>query len=224
MSYLLAARYVMERAEASETQNEVGLPTAYLQRHAFELALKHVLGMAVEIAADESWLAALRLNAHADRPTRRDVPFVHQLGSLVRQVDVALAAIQYDPMPNAFTLMAERLVEAEQHEPTRLRYPEIRPKGGQVVVGFPHSVMLAVGETQQQLELLFEEHLTYQGHEVDDVNVNLMTDLCYHCMSLDQSILASCHWNDSSGKRRPEAPCRRLADRDTSALTRRRMV
>jgi hypothetical protein len=43
LSYLLAARYVLDRATEAKTLNEIALPVAYLQRHAFELALKQIV-------------------------------------------------------------------------------------------------------------------------------------------------------------------------------------
>lgn len=83
LSYLLAALHVIEQGEAEHRLNEVALPAAYLQRHAFEVALKDLIEIALVIKADEAWVAILKDDAKGKRPRQAEVPFIHDVVKLV---------------------------------------------------------------------------------------------------------------------------------------------
>jgi len=182
LSYLFAARHVLEGAERERRLNEVALPAAYLQRHALEVALKDTIGTAFAIKRDEGWLEGLKRDPKARPASPREIPFTHDLKRLLGILREALAAIGFGDVPAQIVALAERLGAVEQFEPTRFRYLTL--KGG--ARSFPEPVLLLVGETQDLLEALFEGVFTYQGTEPDE---NLVTSLAHEGMALDQAIL-----------------------------------
>ncbi len=183
LSYLLAARHVLEAGERERRVNEVALPAAYLQRHAFEVALKDVIETARVLKTDEDWLNALKADPKARRSKPEEVPFVHAFDQLLALLREALAAISFGEPPKEVVDTVARLRATEGHEPSRLRYLTVR-RGER---SFPGSVTLRVGETQDLLEHVFERVFAYQGTEV--VEENLVTSLAHEGMALDQAIL-----------------------------------
>jgi hypothetical protein len=183
LSYLLAARHVIEKGVVESRLNDVALPVAYLQRHAFEVALKNVLETAYMLQAEEAWLQLLQADAKAKRPTRTKVPLEHDFGKLLRLVGTALADINCGSVPPELEAMAKRLGEVEVFEPTRLRYANLRTGAP----SFPDEVLLRVGETQEQLEAIFEKIFVYNDAEGSEEN--LTTSLAHEGMALDQAIL-----------------------------------
>ncbi len=183
LSYLLAARHVLEAGERENKVSEVALPTAYLQRHAFEVAVKDVAHTALVIRRDERWLAELTQDASARPGDIGGVPFIHSLSALVGVLRDALAQIGFGEVPAEIVAVAEQLGEAEQFEPTRFRY--LNDRSG--ARSFPHETFLNVGEAQERLETLFENVFEYQDVEVE--KENLVTALAHHGMGLDQAIM-----------------------------------
>jgi len=155
LSYLLAARYVIKGGHADGRQNEVALPSAYLQRHAFEIALKDLRDGARAIKEDRDWLAALKADPKAKLKTLPALRFEHDLATLLAQVGVALAEIEYGDVPPEFAEMVQRMAAVEGSDPTRVRYAS-RTDGK---ASFPSPVEIPVGDTQNRLEQLFEKHL-----------------------------------------------------------------
>jgi hypothetical protein len=155
LSYLLAARYVIQSGQADRRQNEVALPTAYLQRHAFEIALKDLRDQARRIKVDYAWLAALRLDSKAAAPNVPKLKFEHDLATLLAQVGTALAEIDYGDVPPEFAELVDRMAALERSDPTRVRYAT----GKDGKTSFPSPVEIPVGETQERLEQLFAKHL-----------------------------------------------------------------
>lgn len=184
LSYLLAARYVIERGQEARGQNEVALPAAYLQRHAFEVALKDLIESVFTIKADTEWLAALETNARAPRPQQSEVALTHDFKKLVDLLRSALAEIGYGDIPTEVVTMASRLIDVESFKPDRLRYSKTQDGSA----SFPDAILVQVGETQEQLEALFKKVFVYQ----DDAGATqtLVTDLSHDGMALDQAILA----------------------------------
>ncbi len=184
LSYLLGARYVIERGQEMRCQNEVALPAAYLQRHAFELAIKDLIEIAFRLKADSGWLEALKADTRAPRPQQPQLPFTHNLHQLVALLGSALAEIRYGDVPTEVTTMASRLADVESLKPDRLRYS--RTHDGSV--SFPDAVLVRVGETQDQLEALFEKVFVFQDNTAG--TQSLATDMSQEGMSLDQAIRA----------------------------------
>lgn len=185
LSYLLAARHVLEAGERERRLNEVVLPAAYLQRHAMELALKGVLDAAYSLRRDEDWLERLKTDPKAKPGEAQKVPEKHPLNFLVSKIRDALVAVRHPAMPDEVAAMAERLTEVEGSEPTRTRYLTLR-NGEQ---SFPKAVVLPVGETQDDLEGLFERVFEYQGMEGEPEQWNLVTSLAIEGEAVDQAIL-----------------------------------
>ncbi len=167
LSYLLAAHCLIERGEVEGRQNELAVPVAYLQRHAFEIALKDLLAETRGIKADREYLAELKGDGSARyvAPTE-EVPFDHNLDNLIDLLRIALAEIGYDAVPAEFETLAKRMRAVEGADPTRLRYARVRDMAGGLVrrkrseapltSSFPKVVTIPVGETQGQLQHLFE--------------------------------------------------------------------
>jgi len=183
LSYLLAARHVIEKGSVEHRLNEVALPVAYLQRHAYEVALKGVLEASYRLKTDEAWLQLLKADPRAERPTQTKVPPQHRFDELLKLLAGALAEINYGGVPSEVQEMSKRLGQVEDFEPTRLRYLTLR-SGAQ---SFPQSVLLHVGETQEQLEAVFENVFVYK--DVAGANENLVTSLAYEGMAMDQALL-----------------------------------
>jgi hypothetical protein len=182
LSYLLAARHVIEKGSVESRLNEVALPAAYLQRHAYEVALKDVLETAYMLKRDETWLQMLKASPKAKPPTQTKVPPEHRFDELLNLLGVALAEIDYGGVPPEVQEMSKRLGQVEDFEPTRLRYLKLR-SGAQ---SFPNPVLLHVGETQARLEAVFENVFVYK--HVEGANENLVTSLAHEGMALDQAI------------------------------------
>lgn len=182
LSYLLAARQVIEAGQRDQRSNEVALPVAYLQRHALEVAIKHVLGVVFGIKASEDWLEALRQDPNADAENAKEVPFTHDFKELLSELKRWLAAINFGDPPQEVVDAAYRLGAAEQFEPTRFRY--LTKRGG--ARSFPTEIVLPIGETQALLEELFKNVFEYRETHSDEEN--LVTSLTHYWMGLDEQI------------------------------------
>lgn len=164
LSYLLAARYVLQGADGHANHNEVVIPAAYLQRHAFELALKCLLDIYYDAEADRKWLEALDRDATAARPAPKQTKYDHKFGDIIEKLCEALRSI--DPLwnvPAEVEKMADSLVRAEREHRERLRYPRIGPKEE----SWPKPFAIPITETQAELEGLFERHFVYRSHPLE---------------------------------------------------------
>lgn len=182
LSYLLAASVAIENVRAEQRESELVLPIAFLQRHAFELAIKDVADAAFEVACDSLWIEAVKVNASADRPEQRQVPSIHDLLKLVQLLREALAAVHHGDFPVDIVEMAQRLTEIEGARHDRLRYPRLRT--GEK--SFADEVTLNVGKTQADLEALFVRHFQYRAEYGDEQN--LVTSLAHDAEAAFQAL------------------------------------
>ena len=183
LSYLLAARHVLEAGERERRLNEVVLPAAYLQRHAFEIMLKDTIDAAYAVRQDLDWLEQLQKDAAAKPARPKRAPAVHPLNDLVSELREALVALEFPVVPDDVVTMAQRLTTTEAGDPTRTRY--LTRKDGKP--NFPDALVLPVGETQDALEALFAQVFAYQGTEGEDWN--LVTSLANEGEATTQAIL-----------------------------------
>lgn len=153
LSYLLAARQLIEQAEAS-TVAPVAMPVAYLQRHAFELGVKSLLLPAYWIEEARQYQAALDADPIAPRQPEIEVPQEHQLRKLVGELDRELTRSGYT-LPSMLKDVADKLADLEEGDATRLRYP-IGARGEPSLL---RPLVLKVGEIQNELEEVFEKCL-----------------------------------------------------------------
>jgi hypothetical protein len=181
LAYLLAARYVIEGGDADKRQNEVALSAVYLQRHALEIALKDLIALARYVKADERWLAALKLDLGARRPTVPEVPFKHDFTLLIGLLREALSDINYGDVPGEFISAAYRIQEVERNDETRTRYATGRDRES----SFPDRIVIPVGQLQDDLEEAFAKHLHVDSTLQTD---NLATNLAGEQLALDQAI------------------------------------
>jgi hypothetical protein len=172
LSYLLAARHVIEAGEAERRLAEVTLPAAYLQRHAMEVGLKNLLELVYGIHRDREWLDALRRDPNADRNPVESVPPKHHFSELRRLARQALKKIDFD-LPDEIAGMTKKLAEAEVFDHTRFRYLTLT--NGEE--SFPKPEILRVAENQDELEMLFEKHLHFHGFDKPRSGWNLATEL-----------------------------------------------
>ena len=185
LSYLLAARHVLEAGERERRVNEVALPTAYLQRHAFEVAVKDLIGAARAIKADADWVTALRADSSAERRCPEAVPFIHGLDTLLRLLGEALAAIRFGEPPQVLQEMTRRLLKAERFEPARFRYLSLK-RG---IASFPEEERIPVVAHQEELEEVFEEVFVYREDASAAETDNLATSIAHEGAALDQEIV-----------------------------------
>jgi hypothetical protein len=204
LSYMLAARHVIDRAEADERLAEIALPAAYLQRHALELLLKDALSAAYEIERDRRWLTNLRKNRRAKRPPETHVvPSWHSHGELRKLLCAALKEINFGPLPWVVTSMCARIARAEARAPERYRYQMVefnkkRRKGKKhrkkkLKEAFGKRETLEIIATQNLLEATFQKvfHFDKAIMSIDGSKKkpNLGTSLSYECHALSSTIV-----------------------------------
>jgi hypothetical protein len=180
LSYLLAARHVIEAGERDRQLNEVALPAAYLQRHALEVAIKDVTDRAYVLKHGTDRLAALKTDPSATGGEIMKCRFIHALNKVLDEMRNALAAIGYK-VPFEVATMVTRLGAAEADEPTRFRYLTLKKGGRSLEAEF----ILPVGETQDLLEDLFDRELRFNEAASPQ---GLVTGMAFEGMWLDQEI------------------------------------
>lgn len=191
LSYLLAARKAMDGAAESGLRLErVAAPVAYLQRHAYELALKDLIGCANQLFRERVYLKNLKKHGLNAKYTKPDAPpKTHSLRRLIKALHAALDALRpgrkskkdpppdnpFDPkgLPTTIEAMATRLAELEKTE-ARFRYGP-----------FPEHVVLELRKTQEDLEALLAEQFWCRdfSHAAD-------TDTIYAGMAMDSNAIA----------------------------------
>lgn len=164
-SYLLAARSLIDENEAL---GHLVLPISYLQRHAFEVAMKDIIETARDVARSETWLEALKADPAAPRPdkpasiaerSKRDKAWGHNLPQIMDALEADLRAIKFDPPPSELRKMAIRLWKIESQQPDRWRYDRVKPKGNPPEPSFRTEQGIPVEQTQLDLEWLFRRHI-----------------------------------------------------------------
>ena len=200
-SYLLAARRLLEKGEDVAA---LVLPIAYLQRHAFEVALKNLLDAARYIARRGEWLEDLEADPTAGPPLEPKAVVesgsgdakTHNLRRLIELLEPALGAIGYGPLPGGIDAMAQKLVDLEANMADRWRYgavlgPKGKGKGPVSERNFIEPKKVPVEADQIELERLFEKHLCvvdWEHAEADDGP--LVGTLALEAMGIDQALRA----------------------------------
>lgn len=158
--YLQAARTLIDHGRPEL----IGLPVAYLQRHALELLLKALIEIVWVIRTERDWVAAGPGSPRPpDPPPLHEHPFPVLLGVLKE----ALADIGFET-PDDFDQVAALFDDLEAVEapdgtkrshPDRLRYGTIGPAKASFD-SFPKPVTIPLRERQERLEALVQTHLT----------------------------------------------------------------
>lgn len=179
LSYLLAARMLLERAVETGRVNDVALPLAYLQRHAFELGLKTLIDVAYDVAADEERIDLVKRGEAVDTVRSKRAPRIHPLPRLINDLRQALATIGYAPVPSELVELADVLSAVEEHEPTRLRYERVGRGDHPPMPSLPESRPFEVGSMQKRLEEVFVRFMAYRENamHLDSEQWNLLEAL-----------------------------------------------
>jgi hypothetical protein len=150
LSFLLAARRLLDTTLAIGLA-EIVRPIAYLQRHAFEVALKDVTNLAYSVAAGKKWLEAQSENRNSKPPEPETAKFEHRLPEVEMEAGAALQAIG-SSLPDGVKAMVKRLSEIENKVPDRWRYSTVKDRKP----SFPAKTRIPIGKIQDELESLFE--------------------------------------------------------------------
>ncbi len=207
LSYLLAARMTLEVAAEQGRTDEVALPVAYLQRHAFELAIKDVTGLAYSVAADKQRIQRLQRGLPDECPPERFAEEIHHIGNLLDELKKILAKIgAEDLFPSDLDRVHEHLRSVEEGIPERLRYDRIRPfppppepgskslkrKDMPLEGSLPEARVFKLGETQELLENTFARHFIYRHDAVMDLDPDqwtLLESLAVQSMGNSEQLL-----------------------------------
>ncbi|MGH1349084.1 MAG: hypothetical protein ACRBN8_46565 [Nannocystales bacterium] len=178
-SYLLGSRRLIASA-ATGRLDVIAAPIAYLQRHAFELAVKEFIASAYEIKRDRAWLQQLRRDPSTAKPPALEEPkFIHRFDVLVDELRAALGTIDHEPrkLLVKLTEIGEQLSEVEQNKATYFRYGERKKP-----------VTLELGVMQAKLEELFAEEAWIRDSEHLEELDTVYADICLEAQMLFQDI------------------------------------
>lgn len=190
-SYLLGARRLIASATTARL-DVLAAPIAYLQRHAFEVALKGLTAAAYKLERDRVWLSELRRDpGTAKLPERKKPVFTHHFGVLVDELEKALKAIDHDPRTLLVRLRetGERLAKLEQTGPTHFRYG-----------GFTKPATLELGGLQTALEELFAQEMWIRDSDHIEHLDTVWADMAIESHQLGREIYAI---EDRNGMTKP---------------------
>ncbi len=183
LSFLLAARRLIDdaRTAINGQLGVVAFPIAYMQRHAFELALKGLIESAFDILHSREWRSRLmQRGKKAKLPEQRSVTRSHEFTTILKRLRKALKSINFaTTIEPEIVAMADRLTAIEQQEPSRLRYE-----------GFMKAVVLELGAVQDDLEELFHRHFWARGLEHANDQGSIYGALALESQSIGQTIYA----------------------------------
>jgi hypothetical protein len=166
LSYLLAARHVIEAGQRDARLSEVALPAAYLQRHALETGLKALLSTAYFIDKYDRWHDLLKVDAQADPPAGAEVPAKHSHLFLRDRLKAALDSGGHEPLPDEVSQLCEEVAKQEAGAPERYRVT--RTPKGPLEDAFPDEVKLPIVEMQQAMEDVFERFFQFDPYADSD--------------------------------------------------------
>lgn len=199
LSYLFAARSLIEVGKSQRRLNALALPAAFMQRHALELAFKDVIETAEHIVRHGKWLDSLKEDSAANPPPITDDQIItHNFARLLVLLRVGLTAVGFT-LPDDFEIIANRLATIDNKEATRFRYlttlersEEKAPSEMKRFKRLPHFEDITeiwLEDTQNELERLYETHLSFQGFDGTPSEWNLMTALFAELEAIDQRIM-----------------------------------
>ncbi|MEI9950794.1 MAG: hypothetical protein WDO74_17895 [Pseudomonadota bacterium] len=195
LSYLLAARHVIEAGARDGQLNEIALPAAYLQRHALELELKSWIASAFRLKDYYDWDNRHGVNPMALLADPRTVELTHNHQELCAHLNAALADVNVGPLPEVVTQVAGRIVAAEAEAPERFRYSMVAfgkkaKKKAPLKEAFESQETIAIVATQNELERVFEDVFFFDDGDIPEDQQNLATQLGHAIHEMHQ-ILAS---------------------------------
>src|SRR5687768_3395604 len=114
LSYLLAARLTLERAAETGRVDDVALPVAYLQRHAFELGLKSLIDIAYDVAVEGERIRLVERREPPDRVIVRYADRSHDLRKLIADLGEALTTVNHGEVPDELVAVADLLATVEE--------------------------------------------------------------------------------------------------------------
>lgn len=190
LSYLFTARLALERAAETGHVDAVTLPVAYLQRHAFELALKLVIDLAYEVVTGTHRIQRIKAEGDAKEVSTHVAARTHRLCCLVAELRGVLLASGREGPIDQLNRIAEALIQVEDKDRERLRYQRIGKKNSPEV-SLPEERLFRVGEMQAKLEKTFEQHFAFRSNAADlDCNTwNLLETLIFECEANLQQLL-----------------------------------
>jgi hypothetical protein len=149
VSYLSAARCVLNDAMATGTLDQMGPPCLYLQRHAAELLLKKFIEACQHLESMESTLRT----GHYVPPNAPAT--THDLLQLVSRARNELAKRQL-PLPDSLANVATEIARFEDGDATRSRYDRGARGRGYETSSFPKEVLVPLRDWQEALEDVFQ--------------------------------------------------------------------
>ncbi len=167
LSYLLAARLTLERAAETGRVDDVALPVAYLQRHAFELGLKSLIDIAYDVADEGERIRLVERREPPDSVTVRYADRSHDLRKLIADLGEALTIVNYGEVPDELVAVADLLAAVEEDVPDRLRYGRVGRRTEHPMASLPESRPFEVGSMQERLEDAFARFLLYRENALD---------------------------------------------------------
>jgi hypothetical protein len=137
----------------------MAMPCVYLQRHALELALKDLLGMAYEVA---EYCKDSHPGLLPSKGARKRLATSHCLHSLLLDLEAVLArelsaGFSYPSIPQDLRPLVLDLAEIEAGEASRLRYASVSDRSSGVQVpSFPVERTIPVVHLQARLVRVIE--------------------------------------------------------------------
>jgi hypothetical protein len=204
LSYLLAARHVIETGRRDERLSDVAVPALYLQRHALEVELKSWIEACDEIEHDRAWLKLLQVNRRARRPLLVGAKALHHYHlDLWASLRTKVHALGFGRLPGIVRRVCDRVAKLEARAPERFRYRKVqfgksrlRVKGAKSPPyreAFPKPLRLPVVELQNELEEVFSTVFHFEIVDSGD-GKTLATRLGYECYALSQTIGENYLW------------------------------
>jgi len=151
VSYISAARSVVNDATARGVLDQMAAPCLYLQRHATELLLKKLLDAIYNIQSMEM---TLKTGVHSPP---RVTPTTHDLVQLVGHATKALATRKLT-LPASLASLAGEIRSFEDGDATRTRYDRGAKGKSYERKSFPDEVLVPVLDWQKLLEGVLVEH------------------------------------------------------------------
>lgn len=190
LSYLLAARFLVERSVRKQQEDLIALPATFLQRHALELGLKVLIDEGLSIGHEQRRIRALQAGERPDECAVPTAATTHSLKVLVVHARTALGAVGR-VLPDDLAQLAEEFDARENGAHTRWRYSRIVSKK-ETKDSFGAVTELRLLEMQEKLEAAFEAHLVCRpgAMERSPDEWNLLESLLFETESNLQTLLS----------------------------------
>lgn len=110
ISYLLAARQLLESGKTNSRIEDIAIPLSYLQRHALELAPKNLINLANHVKYQQQVIDDLRAGRFGPVQAPRTAPLVHDFSTIIQALQSALSGIGFGAPPPRASRRSQRLL------------------------------------------------------------------------------------------------------------------